>query len=336
MPHRGDQPGPAVSSTASVATLGGPIKAIVYRDFGSTDCLKLEEIEKPAPADDEVLVAVRAAAVNILDWYFLGFRLMGLFLGLRKQKRIGRDIAGVVEAVGKSITRFKAGDEVFGIARGAFAEYVCTREAALAIKPGNVTFEQAAGVGVAGMTALQGLRVAGRLQAGQRVLINGASGGIGTFAVQFAKAFGADVTGVCSTRNVELVRSLGADHVIDYQREDFTKGGARYDLILDIVAAHSLRARIGMLTPTGRYVLAGGPPRRGPALWFLSHFTGRRLITFVTKSSPDDLNAIRELMESGKVTPVIDRTYRLDETAQAVKYVAAGHTRGKVVIVVRP
>ena len=283
-----------------------------------------------------MLVAVRAAAVNVLDWYFLGFRLMGLFLGFRKQKRIGRDIAGVVEGVGKNITRFKVGDEVFGVARGAFAEYVCTRERALAIKPRNVTFEQAAGVGVAGMTAMQGLRVAGRLQAGQRVLINGASGGIGTFAVQFAKAFGADVTGVCSTRNVEMVRSLGADHVIDYQREDFTKGAARYDLILDIVAAHSMRARIGVLTPTGRYVLAGGPPRRGPALWFLSHFTGRRLITFVTKSGPDDLNAIRELMESGKVTPVIDRTYRLDETAQAVKYVAAGHTRGKVVIVVRP
>ena len=314
----------------------GLINAIVYRDFGSTDCLSLEEIEKPVPGDDEVLVAVHAAAVNVLDWYFLRFRFAGLFLGFRKQKRIGRDIAGVVDAVGKSITRFKAGDEVFGVARGAFAEYVCTPERALAIKPTNVTFEQAAGVGVAGMTALQGLLSAGRLERGGKVLINGASGGIGTFAVQIAKAFGADVTGVCSTRNVALVRSIGADHVIDYEREDFTRGAARYDVILDIVATHSLRARSGMLTPTGRYVLAGGPPSRGLPLWILSRFTGRRLITYVTKSNADDLNVLRKLIESGKVSPVIDRTYRLDETAQAVTYVAAGHTRGKVVIVVRP
>lgn len=309
------------------------MKAAIYRSFGSTDCLHIEEVDKPAPADNEVLVAVHAAAVNILDWYFLR-GLFGRFLGSRKPKRIGRDIAGVVEAVGSQVTRFKPGDAVFGIARGAFAEYVCTSEEAVCHKPPNVTFQQAAGVGLASLTAMQGLRDAGHLEAGQKVLINGASGGIGTFAVQFAKAFGAEVTGVCSTRNVDMVRSIGADQVIDYQREDFTKGAARYDLIFDIVATR-WRARAAVLTPTGRYVLGGGPPLRGIALWFLSNFTGRKLITFIAKRSAADFNTVRDLMASGKVTPVVDRTYPLEKAGEAVKYVAAGHTRGKVVVMVR-
>jgi NADPH:quinone reductase-like Zn-dependent oxidoreductase len=308
------------------------MQAIVYREFGSVDNLRLEEIDKPSPANDQVLIAVHGAGVNILDFYFVKSRIGALFLG-RKLKRLGRDVAGVVEAVGRNVTRFKPGDEVFGLAPGAFADYVCTREASVALKPANVTFEQAAGAGVAALTAIQGLRNVGRLKRGHRVLINGASGGIGTFAIQIAKALGAEVTGVCSTRNVTMVRSLGADHVIDYEREDFTKATARYDLVFDIVA-DSWRARAAVLTPTGRYVVVGGPPLRGLAAWFLSNFTGRKLNTFITKRNTEDLDALAMMMESGKVRPVIDRTYPLRETAQAVTYVAAGHTRGKVVIVV--
>jgi NADPH:quinone reductase-like Zn-dependent oxidoreductase len=312
------------------------MKAVVYHDFGSADCLTVEEIDKPSPGDGEVLVATRAAGVNMLDWYFVrgGPFVLRLALGVRKQKRLGVDVAGMVEAVGPNVSRFKPGDEVFGSARGAFAEYACTPETALAIKPRNASFEQAASIAVAGVTALQGLRDHGRLRPGHKVLINGASGGIGTFAVQIAKALGAEVTAVCSTRNTQLLRSIGADHVIDYQREDFTKGVARYDIILDIVTNHTWRARSRMRTPTGRYVLAGGDPLLGIRLFFLSRFTGRGLITYVTHRSLDDLTTIRELIESGKVTPVIDRTYLLEETPEAVRYVAAGHTRGKVVIAI--
>jgi NADPH:quinone reductase-like Zn-dependent oxidoreductase len=292
--------------------------------------LKLEEVEKPLPAEGEVLVSVRAAGVNILDWYL--FRgILSRLLARGKPRRIGRDVAGVVEAVGRNVTRFKPGDEVFGLARGAFAEYVCAAERMLAIKPARITFEQAAGIGVAGLTALQGLRRAGRIQPGEKVLINGASGGIGTFAVQIAKAMRCEVTGVCSSRNQELVRSIGADRVICYDREDFAKGDERYDLILDIVA-RSWRARAAVLTETGRYVVAGGKPLKGVGLLVLSPFVGRKLNMYITKPGADDLEFIRALIESGAVTPVVDRVYPLRESAKAIERVTAGHTRGKVVI----
>jgi NADPH:quinone reductase-like Zn-dependent oxidoreductase len=307
------------------------MKAIVYRESGSLESLQLEDVEKPSPAEGEVLVSVRAAAVNILDWYLFRSVLSRLLPGRRKPKRIGRDIAGVVEAVGRNVTRFKPGDEVFGVARGAFAEYVCASEAMLAIKPPRITFEQAAGIGVAGLTALQGLRRVGGIQPGDNVLINGASGGVGTFAVQFAKALGCEVTGVCSTRNMELVRSIGADHVIDYEREDFTKRPERYDLILDIVSK-SWRARAGVLTKTGRYVFAGGKPLHALGLMAISPFFGRKLKMYITKPGHEDLELIRELIQSGAVTPVVDRVYALEEAARAIKHVAGGHNRGKVVI----
>jgi NADPH:quinone reductase-like Zn-dependent oxidoreductase len=310
------------------------MRAIVQRSFGSSDSLATVEMERPTPADDEVLVAVHCAAVNVMDWYFLRRRALGALLGFPSHKRIGRDVAGVVEAVGKNVTRFKPGDEVFGLARGAFAEYACTKERALAMKPKNATFEQAAGCGVAALTALRGIRDVGGVEPGQKVLVNGASGGIGTFAVQLAKALGAHVTAVCSGRNAAMVSAIGADRVIDYQRGDFTKDSARYDLIFDIVASHSWRARSRMLTPTGRYVLAGAPPSRAIGLLILSFVAGRKLVTFLAKVSSHALDDIRELIESGQVTPVVDRTYPLDQAWQALEYVGAGHTRGKVVIVV--
>ena len=319
------------------------MRAIVYRKFGSPDLLKAEEVEKPAPTDDEVLVAVRAAAVNMFDWYMLRGKpaVFRLVLGSGR-KPLGVDLAGVVEAVGRNVTRFKPGDHVFGTGRdktvrsrrGSFAEYVSVPENMLAIKPRNVTFEQAASVPMAGLTALQGLRDHGMLKAGQKVLVNGASGGVGTFAVQIAKAFGADVTGVCSTRNVEMVRRIGADRVIDYTREDFTTGSTRYDVILDIVGSQSWPACRRTLTANGRYVLVGGPPARGMRLMLLAPFTRGKLVSFVGRANPDDLNVMRELIEDRGVTPVIDRSYSLEETAGAVRYVAAGHTRGKVVIAI--
>ena len=321
------------------------MRAIVYRDFGSPDVLKPEDVEKPTPADNEVLVAVHAASVNMFDWYMVRGKpaLLRPALGLATPKPLGVDLSGIVEAVGQSVTEFKPGDRVFGTGRdkglrskrGAFAEYVSTPARALAIMPGNATFAQAAGVPMAGLTALQGLRDHGRIQRGQKVLINGASGGIGTFAVQIAKAFGADVTGVCSTRNAEMVRSIGADQVIDYTRENFTIGATRYDVILDIVGSQPWRACRRVLTDSGKYVLAGGPPGRGFRLMLLSPFTSGRLVSFVARSNPEDLNVLRELIESGAVTPVIDRSYSLEETSDAVAYVAAGHTRGKVVIAIR-
>lgn len=307
------------------------MKAVLYRNAGAVRGFAIEEVEKPVPADDEVLVAVHAAAVNILDRYLLPGRVSAA-LGRRAPTRLGRDIAGVVESVGRSVTRAKPGDEVFGLARGGFAEYVATREASVAVKPPNVSFAQAAGAGVAGLTALQAVRKAGRLESGEKVLINGASGGIGTFAVQIAKALGAEVTAVCSARNVEMVRTLGADHIIDYETSDFASGPKRYDLILDIVAAHSWLRRAAMLTPTGRYVFVGGPPLRGVRMFFVSLFAGRRLISFITKPSPADLDTLAGLMRSGRVVPVVDRTYPPAETSEALAYVAAGHTRGKVVI----
>jgi NADPH:quinone reductase-like Zn-dependent oxidoreductase len=317
------------------------MRAIVYRQFGSPEVLRIEETVKPVPADDEVLVAVRAAAVNMFDWYMVRGKpsFFRLVLGAGT-KPLGVDLAGTVEAVGNGVTRFKPGDYVFGSGRGkslrarsgTFAEYVATPESSLTSKPANATFEQVAAIPVAGLTALQGLRDHGKLRPGQRVLINGASGGIGTFAVQIAKAFGAEVTGVCSTRNAEMVRRIGADHVIDYTRESFTQGPARYDVMLDIVGSQPWSACRKILEPNGKYVLAGGPPERGIPLMLRAPFTGGKLVAFIARSKAADLNVMRDLVESGSVVPVIDRTYSLEETPEAVRYVAAGHTRGKVVI----
>ena len=323
---------------------GSMMKAIVYCDYGSPEVLKLETVEKPAPADDQVLVKVRAASVNPLDWHYMRGQpyLMRFGAGLRKPKvtRIGVDYAGTVEAVGKNVNRFKAGDEVFGGRTGAFGEYVLVRQdRAIALKPTNVTFEQAASVGVAGITALQGLRDKGKLQPGQKVLINGASGGVGTFAVQIAKSLGAEVTGVCSTRNVDMVRSIGADHVSDYTKEDYTNGTQRYDLILDNVSNHSLLENKRVLTPNGKYIMVGGPsgrwldpiPRLIAAL-VLSRFVSQDIGLFLAELNQADLDVLRELMQSGKVKPVIDRRYTLSQASEAVRYVEAGHARGKVII----
>jgi NADPH:quinone reductase-like Zn-dependent oxidoreductase len=326
------------------------MKAVVYYNYGSPDVLKFEEIEKPAVGDNQVLIKVRAASVNPLDWHFMRgtpyvVRLIMAGLLKPKDKRLGVDVAGQVEAVGRNVTQFKPGDEVFGACRGAFAEYACTSESALAMKPDNVTFEQAASIQVAALTALQGLRDKGRIQPGQKVLINGAAGGVGTFAVQIAKSFGAVVTGVCSTRNAEMVRSIGADRVIDYTKEDFTqqdftKGGQHYDLILDCVGNHSLLACRRVLTPKGIHVGVGGtsgPWMVGPLVRaitgpVLSRFGSQKFVTFMAKSSKEDLAIMRELLATGKVTPVIDRCYRLSEVPEAIRYLEEGHARGKVVI----
>jgi NADPH:quinone reductase-like Zn-dependent oxidoreductase len=262
-------------------------------------------------------------------------------VGLRKPKitRLGMDVAGQVEAVGRNVTQFKPGDEVFGACRGAFAEYACTSESSLVTKPNNVTFEQAGSVPVAALTALQGLRNKGQIQPGQKILINGAAGGVGTFAVQIAKWFGADVTGVCSTRNVEMVGSIGADQVVDYTREDFTKGTQRYDLIFDSVGNHSLSACRRVLNPKGIYIVNGGPNgrwmgplTRGIRARVLSRFVSQNLVMFLTKRSQEDLALMHELMRAGKVTPVIDRSYTLSEVPEAIRYLEEGHARGKVVI----
>jgi NADPH:quinone reductase-like Zn-dependent oxidoreductase len=326
------------------APRGARMKAIVHCDYGAPEALELEDVEKPVPAADEVLVRVRAAAVNPLDWHFVRGTpyFARVEMGLRKPKaiRLGVDFAGTVQSVGRNVTEFKPGDEVFGGRTGAFAEYVTVREArAVVLKPPNVTFEQAAAVPVAAITALQGLRDQGRLQRGQKVLVNGASGGVGTFAVQIAKAFGAEVTGVCSTRNVELVRSLGADRVIDYTREDFTKSGQRYDLILDNVGNHSLLECRRALNPRGRYVIVGGPsgrwldpmPRALEA-FVLSRFVSQDMGMFLAELNKADLNLLRDLMQAGKVRPVVDRRYRLSEVPAAIGYLEQGHARGKVVI----
>jgi NADPH:quinone reductase-like Zn-dependent oxidoreductase len=321
------------------------MKAIAYHRYGSSDVLRCEEMEKPVPGDDEVLIAVRAAAVNPLDWHFLrGTPYMGrLQFGLLKPKtpRLGADVAGRVEAAGSNVTRFKPGDEVFGACRGAFAEYVCAPEPTLALKPANVTFEQAAAAPVAGFTALQALRDKGRLQPGQTVLINGAGGGVGTFAVQIAKQLGADVTGVCSTRNVERVRSIGADWVIDYTQEDFTRSGQHYDLILDCVGNHPLPACRRVLNPQGIYIIIGAPdgrwinplPRVLQAL-VMSRLGSQSLVPFLARRSQEDLTILRDLMAAGTVTPVIDRCYKLEEAPEAIRYLEGGHARGKVVITV--
>jgi NADPH:quinone reductase-like Zn-dependent oxidoreductase len=321
------------------------MKAIVQRCYGSADVLKLEEIAKPVAADDEVLVKVHAAAVNPLDWHYMTgtpyIMRISAGLGAPDDTRTGVDFAGTVEAVGKDVKRFKPGDEVFGGRSGALAEYVTVREdRALASKPPNISFEQAAAIPVAAITALQGLRDKGRLQAGHKVLINGASGGVGTFAVQIAKSFGADVTGVCSSRNVDLVRSIGADHVIDYTREDFTKGAQRYDLILDNVGNHTLLDTRRALKPDGILVMVSGP-KRDPWLGpisrvmqaaLLSPFVSEELVKFFAELNQDDLNVLGDLVRTGKLTPVIDRRYTLSEVPVAIRYLETGRARGKVVI----
>ena len=323
------------------------MKAILHRVYGPPDALELGEIDLPAVTDDGVLVRVRAASVNPVDWHGVTgtpylVRLQG---GLRrpKEQAVGVDFAGTVETVGKDVTQFGAGDEVFGVRGGAFAEYVCIPvDRAVVQKPANVTFEQAAAAPVAAVTALQGLRDKGRIQTGHRVLINGASGGVGTFAVQIAKSFGAEVTGVCSTGNVDTARSLGADRVIDYTQEDFTLSEQRYDLLLDIAGNRSWRELRRVLADRARLVVVGGPKTNrwiGP----LGHLAGMRLastgrsqtvVPFLAKMNKADLVDLRELLEAGAVKPVIDRRYPLSETPEALAYLGEGHARGKVVITV--
>jgi NADPH:quinone reductase-like Zn-dependent oxidoreductase len=324
-----------------------PMKAIVYCDYGSADVLRLASIEEPAPNDDQLLVKVHAAALNPLDWHFVRGTpyLMRLQAGLRKPKAIqlGVDFAGTVEAVGRNVTAFKPGDEVFGGKTGAFAQYLCVRaDRAVVLKPANLTFEQAAAVPIAAVTALQALRDKGQVKPGQKVLINGASGGVGTFAVQLAKTLGADVTAVCSTRNLDLVRSLGADRVIDYTKQDFTSGGQRYDLILDNVANRSLAEFRRVLTPKGKYVMiGGGGPNDGKWIGALgrpvlalaqSPFIGQQMGMMLAELNKQDLTTLGDLMRAGKVTPVIDRRYGLSEVPAAIRYLEEGHARGKVVI----
>jgi NADPH:quinone reductase-like Zn-dependent oxidoreductase len=322
------------------------MKAMVQDTYGSAEVLELRDIDKPAMGDHDVLVRVRAAGVNPADWAIMsGLPYVARpVYGLRKPKNAvrGSDVAGQVEAVGTSVTRYQPGDEVFGWCIGAYAEYVSVSEDALALKPANLTFEQAAAVPMAGLVALQAIRDQGKVQAGQTVLINGASGGIGTFAVQIAKSLGAEVTGVCSTRNVDMVRSIGADHVVDYTVEDFTRSGRRYDFVLDNVANHSLSDLRRAVTPTGALVPNGGGFDNH---WFASggrviranvlrRSVDHRLRPFLLSPKLEDLVVLRDLIEAGKITPVIDRTYPLGETPQAIDHVGKGHAQGKVAITV--
>jgi NADPH:quinone reductase-like Zn-dependent oxidoreductase len=325
------------------------MKAVVCHRYGSPDVLKLEEIDKPVVPDDGVLVRVQASSVNPADFYSLTRTayIARMLTGLLKPKRevLGRDFAGTVEAVGKSVTQFQPGDEVFGGRRGAFAEYVCVPEkGAVVRKPVNVTFEQAAAVPVAAITALQALRDHGHVQPGQKVLINGASGGVGTFAVQIAKSFAADVTGVCSTRNVDIVRSIGADSVIDYTREDFTRSGLRYDLMLDIAGNRSWSVCRRVLDSKATFVAVGGSANtvfgagrtiRHVASVRLASLRGsQKVVLFVAKLNKEDLVVLQELLEAGRVTPVIDRRYELSEVPASLRYMGEGHAKGKIVITV--
>ena len=324
------------------------MKAIRYCEYGTPDVLRFEEIEKPVPKDNEVLVRVRAASLNSLEAVIIRdlwiTRVIG---GLRKPKitRYGRDFAGVVEAVGKNVTEFKAGDEVFGVRWGAIAEYVCVSEQrAIVLKPANISFEQAGAVGVAGLTALQGLRTAGKIHAGQKVLINGASGGVGTFALQIAKAFDTEVTAVCSARNSAMARSLGADHVIDYAKEDFTQSDQRYDLLFDNVSNRSFSERRRILKPNGVCVLAGigsmgayddslSRIGGGFAASLRSRFVNQKFARYTTTFNKSDLAVLSKLMAEGRMTPVVEKTYPVNKVAEAVRYLQQGHVRGKLVIV---
>jgi NADPH:quinone reductase-like Zn-dependent oxidoreductase len=325
------------------------MKAIRYCEYGPADSvLKLEPVEKPVPNDNQILVRVRAVSLRFIDGGMLGGSLPGrLLFGLRKPKNTcpGCDFAGTVEAIGRSVTEFKPGDEVFGVKAGALSEYICVRQnGAVVLKPANATFEQASTIPTA-LVSLQGLRDTGRVQAGQQVLINGASGGVGTFAVQIAKHFGAEVTGVCSTRNLDLVRSLGADHVIDYTKEDYTKGEQRYDVIYDLVNNHSFAERRRVLKPGGICVLAGiGGSGMHEETWshlintfaasFRSKFSKEKFANFGVDVSKKDLGVLRDLTESGKITPALTKTYPLSDTAAAYKYLETGHAQGKIAITI--
>jgi NADPH:quinone reductase-like Zn-dependent oxidoreductase len=320
------------------------MKAIFYREYGGPEVLRYEEIENPVPKDDEVLIKVHVASVNPLDWRLMSGKPapLRLAMGLRKPRsgRPGVDVAGTVGTVGKNVTQFKTGDAVFGSCSGAFAEYACAAESKIAMKPESVTFEDAASVNIAGLTALQGLRDKGKVRAGSKVLINGAAGGVGTFAVQLGRHFGAHVTGVCSTRNVDMVRALGADEVIDYTRDDFTKGEQRYDVILDCVGNHSFSEYRRVLNPEGRSVGVGAPHDVSMIALLgsiikdvaLSASGKQKSVMFIAKGSQSDLTLIGELIASGKVKPAIEKIYPLSEAAEAVRHVKAGHARGKVLI----
>jgi len=321
-----------------------------YTRYGPPDVVEVNDLDMPVPRDNEVLIKVRAASVNPLDLKTMtgGPYMVRLLLALRKPKikQLGVDVAGQVEGVGRNVTQFKPGDAVFGTCRGAFAEYACTcgsariMKPALAVKPDNVTFEQAACAPIAGLTALQGLRDKGRIRPGQTVLINGAAGGVGTFAVQIAKSFGTEVTGVCSTRNLDMVRAIGADRVIDYTQEDFTTGGKRYDLLFDAVGNHSLSACRRVLNPRGILIMVGAPSdaplmnilARLMAAFVLSWFVSQRLVIFLARSNTEDLTIVGQLLATGKVTSVIDRRFSLSDVPEALRYLEEGHARGKVAI----
>src|SRR6201988_2873264 len=318
------------------------MKAAVFKSYGPPEVMEIDEIEKPVPTDDEVLVRVYASSVNPAEWY----GMTGLFIarignGLLKPKdtRLGTDYAGVVEGVGKNVTQFKPGDEVFGARNGAFSEYVCVRNIVIP-KPGNITFAEAGGVAIAAITALQGLRDHGKLQPGQKVLINGASGGVGTFAVQIAKALGAEVTAVCSTGNVKLIRSLGADHVIDYTKEDFTRNEEKYDLVLDIAGSRSWRDCKRVLKPNANFVIVGAPKGNrviGPlahiiALRLAALGASQKLIFFVAKFNCEDFMLLKEMFERGQIKTVVEKTYPLHKISEAMRYLGTGHAKGKIVV----
>ena len=332
------EPAPVVSNDAEL------MKAIEYRCYGSPDVLELTEIAKPMPADDEVLVKILAASVNPLDWHYMRgspyFMRLVAGIGAPTRTRMGVDFSGTVEAIGKNVTLFKPGDEVFGGGAGAFAEYLTIREdRGLTMKPANMTFAQVAAVPIAGISALQALRDYAKIEPGQKVLINGASGGVGTFAVQIAKSLGAEVTGVCSTRNLEMVRSIGADYVVDYTQEDYTESGKHYDVIIDMVGNHSPLENRRALAPTGKLVIVGGPKGDwlGPAASLLkakllSPFVEQEFVMILASLRKDDLVILGELMQAGDVTPVIDRHYVLSEIPDAIRYSEEGHVRGKIVV----
>jgi len=337
--HTAECPPSTAASTESTL-----MKAIVYRCYGSPDVLEYTDIAKPVPKDNEVLVNIKAAAINPLDWHYMRGSpyLMRLLTGLGapKHTRIGTDFSGVIAAVGKNVKQFKIGDSVFGGKTGAFAEYLVLREdQALALKPDNISFQQSASVGIAGVTALQALRDEGQLKAGQKVLINGASGGVGTFAVQIAKSLGAEVTGVCSTRNVEMVRSIGADLVVDYKMDDYTQQGIKYDIILDLVGNHSLLDNKNVLVPNGKLLMVGGAkgdwiaPLMGPIkALLLQPFVDQEFKSILAKMSKDDISTIADLMQAGKVTPVTGQHFKLSEVPKAMRLSETGHARGKIII----